>query len=69
MTKFLFVLASTVALITPAVAEIGGPAFAPYLVPEYAPQYRWEDRPPPPSGLRTTKNKEHRITRSADRLA
>jgi len=47
MTKFLFVLASTVALITPAVAEIGGPAFAPYVVPEYAPQYRWEDRPPP----------------------
>jgi hypothetical protein len=68
MRKFLFVLASTVTLITPAVAEIGGPAFAPYLVPEYAPQYRWEDRPPP-SGLRTTKTKEHRITRSADRLA
>jgi hypothetical protein len=68
MKKFLFVLASTAALITPAVAEIGGPAFPPFLVPDSAPQYRWEDRPPP-SGLRTTKNKEHRITRSVDRLA
>jgi hypothetical protein len=47
MRKFLFVLASTVALTTPAVAQIGGSGFPPYLVPEYAPQYRWEDRPPP----------------------
>jgi len=68
MRKFLFVFASTVALITPAVAQIGGPDFPPFIVPDSAPQYRWEDRPPP-SGLRTTKNKELRITRSADRLA
>ena len=44
MRKFLFVFASTVALITPAVAELGGPAFPPYMVPEYAPQYNWEQR-------------------------
>ena len=47
MRKFLFVLASTVALITPAVAQYGYQAFPPYLVPDSAPRYRWEDRPPP----------------------
>ena len=47
MRKFLFVFASIVALITPAVAEFGGPAFPPFLVPEYAPHYSWEDRRPP----------------------
>ena len=47
MRKFLFVFASAVALITPAVAEIGGSPFAPFIVPDSAPQYRWEDRPPP----------------------
>jgi len=47
MRKFLFVLASTVTLITPAVAQIGGSGFPPYVVPDSAPQYSWEDRPPP----------------------
>jgi hypothetical protein len=44
MRKFLFVLASTVALITPAVAQYGYQAFPPYTVPDYAPRYRWEER-------------------------
>ena len=47
MRKFLFVFASTVALITPAVAQIGGPEF-PGSSSDYAPHgYRWEDRPSP----------------------
>ena len=47
MRKFLFVLVSTVALIIPAVAQYGYQAFPPYLVPDYAPQYRWEERSAP----------------------
>jgi hypothetical protein len=47
MRKFLFVFASTVALITPAVAQYGYQAFPPYLVPDSAPRYRWEERSAP----------------------
>jgi len=47
MRKFLFVLASTVALVTSTGAQYGYQAFPPNIVPEYAPQYRWEDRPAP----------------------
>jgi hypothetical protein len=60
MTKFLFVLASTVALITPAVTQYGYQAFPPYLVPDSAPRYRWDERSAPqmPEKLRKTKNTE-----------
>ena len=53
MRKFLFVFASTVALITPAVAQpYTGPPYTvpPYTVPpppDYAPRYRWEERSAP----------------------
>ena len=48
MRKFLFVFVSTVTLITPAVAQIGGPAFPPYIAPQYAPpSYDWEARDVP----------------------
>jgi hypothetical protein len=46
MRKFLFVSASTVTLITPAVAQIGGQEF-PGSSSDYAPRYRWEDRSTP----------------------
>ena len=38
---------STVALITPAAAQYPYPPFPPNVVPDYAPQYRWEGRPSP----------------------
>ena len=47
MRKFLFVFASTVALIAPAVAQYGYQAFPPYQTPDYAPRYRWEERGAP----------------------
>ena len=49
MRKFLFVFASTVALITPAVAQYGYPGYPVpgYTAPDSAPRYRWEERPPP----------------------
>jgi hypothetical protein len=47
MRKFLFVFASTVALITPAVAQYGYQAFPPYTAPDYAPRYRWDERSAP----------------------
>ena len=47
MRKFLFVLASTVALITTAVGQYGYQAFPGYTAPDYAPRYRWEERSAP----------------------
>jgi len=46
MKKFLFFFASTVTLATtPAVGQYG--AFPPYMVPDYAPRYRWDERGTP----------------------
>ena len=57
MSKFLFVLASTVALITPAVGQYGYQAFPGYTAPDYAPRYRWEERSAPQMpGLQKSKN-------------
>jgi hypothetical protein len=48
MRKFLFVFASTVALITPAVAQYGYRALPGYTVPYYTPPgYRWDERGAP----------------------